>query len=269
MQLAVYKTLWDWLGDWRGQLGRIQEAGYCGVEYTAPADPANDPVLRAELDALKLGFIAQVVTRGPDHTASFRAQCLRAAEFNPVLINAHSAADCMPFDDQLRFFEAALRVEEEIGIRIAHETHRGRAFFTPWTTAAVLRELPNLKVGADLSHWCVACERMPRLDDADVQLTLARAIHIHGRVGHQEGPQVSDPRAPEFAEHLELFLQMWVDICKARQQAGYTTMTFTPEFGPAPYMPEMPFTRAPLVDLWEVNLWMFDVFKRRFNATFP
>ena len=106
------------------------------------------------------------------------------------------------------------------------------------------------------------------LDDADVQLSLARSIHIHGQVGHQEGPQVSDPRAPEFAEHLELFLQMWISICQARQQAGYTTMTFTPEFGPAPYMPEVPFTRAPLVDLWEINLWMFDVFKRRFNATF-
>ncbi|CAN7677445.1 sugar phosphate isomerase/epimerase family protein [Paenibacillus sp. LjRoot56] len=268
MKLRGYKSLWEWNGLWEGKLQQIAEAGYYGVEYTPPSDAKDDCQFRQDLDDMNLSFIAQVVTRGPNHIQSFREQVLRAAELRPDLINSHSAADRMTADEQLRFFEAALRVEQEIGIPTAHETHRGRAFFTPWQTAAVLKQLPELTVGADFSHWCAACESMPSPEDADVQLSLARAIHIHGRVGYPEGPQVSDPRAPEFAAHVETFLGLWLTICQHRFETGADTMTFTPEFGPPPYMPVLPFTQQPVSDLWEVNLWMFQTFKKRFEAMF-
>jgi hypothetical protein len=268
MKLKAYKSLWELDGVWRGVLDQVKEVGYAGVEYIPPANPAEDRIFRADLDALNLEFIAQVVTRAPDHTKSFRDQVLRAADLNPVLINSHSAADRMSFDDQLRFFEAALEVEQEVGIRIAHETHRGRAFFTPWSTSAVLKRLPELKVGADLSHWAVACECLPELDDPDVRMSLERAIHIHGRVGYQEGPQVPDPRAPEYAFEVERFLQLWLTICTHRKAAGYEVMTFTPEFGPAPYLHLQPFTRQPVANLWDVNLWMFQTFKTKYDELF-
>ncbi|CAN7548711.1 TIM barrel protein [Paenibacillus sp. LjRoot153] len=189
MKLKGYKSLWEWNGIWEGKLEQIAEAGYCGIEYIPPSDPKDDRQFRKDLDDMNLSFIAQVVTRGPNHSQSFREQVLRAAELRPDLINSHSVADRMTAEEQLRFFEEALRVEQEIGIPIAHETHRGRAFFTPWQTAAVLKQLPALKIGADFSHWCAACESMPSPKDEDVQLSLARAIHIHGRVGFPEGPQ--------------------------------------------------------------------------------
>ncbi|CAH1195658.1 hypothetical protein PAECIP111891_00717 [Paenibacillus allorhizoplanae] len=268
MKLRGYKSLWEWNGLWNGKLEQIGEAGYYGVEYTPPSDVKDDRQFRKDLDAMNLSFIAQVVTRGPNHIQSFREQVLRAAELRPELINSHSAADRMSADEQLRFFEAAIRVEQEIGIPIAHETHRGRAFFTPWQTAAVLKQLPELTIGADFSHWCAACESMPSPEDADVQLSLARAIHIHGRVGYPEGPQVSDPRVPEFAAHVETFISLWLTICQHRFDAGAVTMTFTPKFGPPPYMPVLPFTQQPVSDLWAVNLWMFQTFKKRFEAIF-
>lgn len=268
MKLCGYKSLWEWNGNWTGKLEQIVEAGYVGVEYTPPADASADRQFRKELDDKNLSYIAQVVTRGPDHARSFREQALRAAKLRPVLINSHSAADRMSAAEQLRFFEEALRVEQEIDIPIAHETHRGRAFFTPWQTAAVLNQLPALRIGADFSHWCAACESMPSPEDADVQLSLARAIHIHGRVGYPEGPQVADPRAPEFAEHVGTFIDLWLKICQHRFDAGAKTMTFTPEFGPPPYLQVLPYTRQPVVDLWDVNLWMFQTFKARFNARF-
>ncbi|WP_310225212.1 xylose isomerase [Paenibacillus qinlingensis] len=268
MQLRGYKSLWEWNGSWEGKLAGVAEAGYVGVEYTPPADPKDDPTFRKDLDDMNLSFIAQVVTRGPDHSRSFREQVLRAAELRPVLINSHSAADRMTADEQLRFFEAALRVEQEIGIPIAHETHRGRAFFTPWHTAAVLKQLPALAIGADFSHWCAACESMPSPDDEDVRLSISRAIHIHGRVGYPEGPQVSDPRAPEFAAHVETFIDLWLRICQHRFDAGADIMTFTPEFGPPPYLQVQPYTRQPVADLWDVNLWMFQTFKSRYDLLF-
>ncbi|WNR42741.1 sugar phosphate isomerase/epimerase family protein [Paenibacillus roseipurpureus] len=265
MELKAFKSLWEWNGNWQGKLEMIAEVGYCGVEYTPPAQKADDPAFRKALDAHQLAYIAQVVTRGPDHFASFREQVLRVAELAPVLINAHSAADRMPLVQQLEFFGAALQLEQEIGIPIAHETHRGRAFFTPWQTAEVLRALPELKIGADFSHWCAACESMPSALDEDVVLSMQRAIHIHGRVGYPEGPQVADPRAPEYAEHVSTFIGLWLTICENRLAAGATSMTFTPEFGPPPYLQVLPFTKQPVTDLWEVNLWMFRTFQQHYQ----
>ncbi|RTE09201.1 sugar phosphate isomerase/epimerase family protein [Paenibacillus whitsoniae] len=265
MKLQVFKSLWEWDGNWQGKLEMIAEAGYNGVEYTPPVQAKEDATFRRALTSHQLEYIAQVVTRGPDHFTSFREQVLRVAELGPVLINAHSAADRMTLEQQLEFFSAALRLEEEVGVPIAHETHRGRAFFTPWQTAAVLRSLPELKLGADFSHWCASCESMPSLHDEDVILSMQRAIHIHGRVGYPEGPQVADPRAPEYAEHVNTFIALWLTICQNRFTAGAKSMTFTPEFGPPPYLQVQPFTQQPVTDLWEVNTWMFHTFQKHYQ----
>ncbi|AEI40299.1 sugar phosphate isomerase/epimerase family protein [Paenibacillus mucilaginosus] len=265
MKLLVFKSLWEWNGIWQGRLEQTAESGYAGVEYTPPADAKEDRTFRRALDEMNLQYIAQVVTRGPDHITSFREQVLRAADLQPLLINSHSAADRMPAEAQYRFFEEALRLEERIGIPIAHETHRGRAFFTPWQTAAVLRQFPELKLGADFSHWCAVCERMPDAEDEDVHLCLQRSIHIHGRVGYPGGPQISDPRAPEYQEYVNRFIDLWLTICRQRLAAGAPIMTFTPEFGPAPYLQLLPFTGQPVTDLWAVNLWMFQTFEQRYR----
>lgn len=269
MELVLYKSLWEWDGAWQGRLEAIRAAGYHGVEYTPPRVGSADGSFHAALDALGLEYIAQVVTAGPDHGASFREQVLRAAELGPVLINSHSGLDRMSTDEQCRFFEAALKVEQEVGLEVAHETHRGRIFFTPWQTAAMLRRFPELKLGADLSHWTVACERMLECDEPEVALAVSRAIHIHGRVGYNEGPQVPDPRAPEYAGHVENFLQLWLAIAQQLAAAGRRRMTFTPEFGPPPYLQCAPYSQAPAADLWEVNLWMAQTFQARFRAAVP
>ncbi|WP_240479679.1 sugar phosphate isomerase/epimerase family protein [Paenibacillus wynnii] len=258
--------MWEWDGEWQDRLEAIKAAGFCGVEYTPPREAGDDKLFHRQLRIHHLQYIAQVVTRGErDHRSSFREQVYRAAKLEPVLINSHSATDDMPFEEQIRFFEAALELESEIGIPIVHETHRGRAFFTPWQTAAVLRQLHELKVGADFSHWCVVMERLPDPEQADVKLAMSRAVHIHGRVGYEEGPQVPDPRAPEYAREVEVFLDYWIRICKLRLEAGASVVSFTPEFGPPGYQHSIPFTREPVGDLWEINLWMMNRFKQRFE----
>ena len=78
-----------------------------------------------------------------------------------------------------------------------------RLFLSPFPTYSYLTQFPELQINADFSHWCVVCESL--LEDLDEILSLAcaRAIHVHGRVGYQEGPQVPDPRAPENQEYLK------------------------------------------------------------------
>jgi hypothetical protein len=89
-------------------------------------------------------------------------------------------------------------------------------------------------------------------------------VHIHGRVGHQEGPQVSDPRAPEFADAAAKHFVWWDAIFAAQRASGRSVMTFTPEFGPPTYMPSLPYTRQPLADLWDICLYMTQQIRARF-----
>jgi hypothetical protein len=153
------------------------------------------------------------------------------------------------------YFEEALRVEKTIGIPVGHETHRGRIFFSPWDTAFYLRQFPDLKIVADFSHWVNVCERLPEDQAEAVELANRRAMHVHGRVGFEQGPQVPEPSAPGYAAHLAWHETQWQRIKQYQQQNGVEEFTFTPEYGPPGYLHTLPHTNVPVADLWQVCLW--------------
>jgi hypothetical protein len=79
---------------------------------------------------------------------------------------------------------------------------------------------------------------------------------VHGRVGYDQGPQVPHPAAPEYAAALASHRRCWEAIWLAQIERGYAITTLTPEFGPDGYLHCLPFTGAPVADLWEINRWM-------------
>ena len=66
----------------------------------------------------------------------------------------------MPFDEGCKLLEAALKIEARESLTVAHETHRMRLFYSPFPTAAYLRQVPTLRINADFSHWCVVGARI-------------------------------------------------------------------------------------------------------------
>jgi sugar phosphate isomerase/epimerase len=171
MRLEVYKSLWGMSGALDDDLARIGEAGYDGFEYDLP-DPDGVGQLREARRRHDLKYLTLIRTEGPDHLASFRALLERAAPLEPDLITSSSADDSMTHDEARRFFEGAFEVQSTFDIPVAHETHRQTALFTPWDTAAIVAELPELRLTADYSHWCCVAERM--LADQDASTTHAR-----------------------------------------------------------------------------------------------
>lgn len=264
MQLKLFKALWGYNGSLSELFAMSAAAGYTGIECPPP-NCEREEEFRELLEQNNLEYIAQVATYGNDHYKEFEELVARALEFKPILINCHSFVHHLKFNDNLRFFEHALVLEKQAGVPFAHETHRGRAMFTPWTTAELLKALPDLRINADFSHWCCVCESMLGDQSENVQLAISRSIHIHVRVGHREGPQVSDPAAPEYSQELQAHTDWWLDICRNRLASGSTYMTFTPEFGPPGYMPTLPYTRQPLIDLWNVNEWIRHHFEKQYD----
>ena len=74
-------------------------------------------------------------------------------------------------------------------------------------------------------------------------MAIERADHIHARIGHPEGPQVNDPRAPEWEAAVKAHFGWWDKIVERKKKAG-ERLTILTEFGPADYMPTMPYTQT-------------------------
>ncbi|MEH7482511.1 TIM barrel protein [Neobacillus drentensis] len=274
MKVKSIKSLWGMEGSLESQFELIASAGYDGIESPLPnmiekffGFPADEKQFRRLLEQYSLQYIAMVFTDGINHAQSFIDQVERAAEWAPIMINSHSARDSMTFEEQAEFFEQALAVEQKVGIPVGHETHRGRAMFTPWTTGALLREFPELKLTADFSHWVCVCESLLEDQKEHLEMAIKRTIHIHTRVGYAQGPQVPHPGAPEYSLELNSHEHWWKQIAEAHALAG-TQLIFTPEFGPPPYMPRLPFTNQPVSDLWQVCLWMKKRLEQMVNESF-
>lgn len=278
MQLSVYRHLWGLEhGDdqiWGAWLPRIAAAGYEGVEGMPPGG-GRDGAFRAKLDELGLTYVAQVVTNWPraggtaaEHVRSFRQQLEAALPLRPAFVNAHSGVDLWDARESHAFLREARAIESDLGVLVTHETHRGRMFFNPRDTLALVDQHEGLSLCADLSHWVVVCERLLE-DSADVIAAVApRVRHVHARVGHPQGAQVSDPRAPEWAEALAAHERWWDAIWLAQESAGVARSTLTPEFGPPPYQQTLPFTCAPVADPWAISVWMADRQRARFADRF-
>lgn len=266
MKLKLIKSLWGMTGRLEDQIARIAEAGYHGVESVI-LEGERGQLLKKLLKEHKLQHIVQVFSVGNDvneHVDTFSEVVEKAKFFEPLLINSQSARDYWTFAQQTAFFHDALEIERKSGVLICHETHRSRAMFSAWSTSALLNEFPELKITADFSHFCCVSETLLQDQAASVAFCGSRARHLHGRIGHIEGPQVNDPRAPEWAENLSAHEAWWREIVAARKNAGAVEFTFTPEFGPLPYMPSLPYTQQPLVDLWDVCLWMAKRFEGKY-----
>lgn len=197
------------------------------------------------------------------HCAAFEERIRRAAAFGPIFINSHTGRDCFDLQRNLRIFEVADRVSRETGIPVFHETHRGRCLHTPWRTAELLRARPGTKIVFDMSHWCNVCESLCE-DQADtMEAVFPVAEHIHARVGHAQGPQVSDPRAPEWQSAVEAHFFWWKKIAESKRRAAAPFLTVTPEFGPPPYLPTFSFTPTPMASPWDINCHMMQFLRER------
>jgi hypothetical protein len=194
--------------------------------------------------------------------AKMKANLERLAAFQPTFINSHTGKDYFTFDENCKVIEATIEVAEKTGVRILHETHRGRFSFHAASLLPYLERFPELELVGDFSHFCVVSESMLEDQQEILSKIIPHVSHIHARIGSTQMPQIPDPFAPEWSAHLNIFTNFWREIIAQKQAKGWKTMTITPEAGPAPYMPALPFTRQPIANQWNVNLKMKQYLKK-------
>lgn len=246
----------------------VVNAGYNGVEMDLPLvkKKRNEIVeTLADHGLLLIGQYWQSLEKDFNlNEKNFKKHLYNLAEANPVMINTQTGKDYFSFAQNMQLFIAAKTIAAETGIEIVHETHRGKFLFNLQVFEAAAKAAPDLGIALDISHWCTVHESLLQDQQEAVQLALQHARHIHLRLGFEEGPQINDPKAPEWKPLLKQYFKWW-DVVVAHHKKKKQDLSVTPEFGPAPYMPLKPYSQKPISKQWDNNVFMMKLFKQRYQ----
>lgn len=248
-------------------LDSVIQNGYEGVEINFPEEDTFIEEFLSELKIIRESknpdfiFIAQQVL--PNKAETVEEYCIRLQQrlefltkMKPNLINSHTGKDFFEFSENCKIIELTEQISRESGIPIWHEIHRGRFSFHLKTLHKYLDIFPKMKLIADFSHFCVVSESNLEDQKELLERVFPNIKHIHARIGFEQSPQVNNPFAPEWENHLNQYMNWWKRIIEIKSNQNAEYISITPEFGPFPYMPQEPFTLKPLSNQWEVNLEM-------------
>lgn len=269
LQPLLVFSLWGFQGDLAAAIRTAGQHGFHGLEANLhhPALAGLAPAAVVEqLAEAGLALVLELLTGGDyvprldcspeQHLRELEHQLALAPALAPLRVSVLTGSDSWPWPLQQPFWARALELAAACPLSVSFETHRSRSFYSPWLIGAYLEAFPQLRLTADLSHWCAVAERLMTPELEPVRAMAPRVDHIHARVGHAQGPSVGHPFAPEWAEALAAHRRCWQLFAQQRSAASRGPFTITPEFGADGYLPQLPFTGQPVADLLEINAAM-------------
>ncbi|MFC7523723.1 sugar phosphate isomerase/epimerase [Parapedobacter sp. GCM10030251] len=277
MQIDFYCPRWgsEQIG-WRQFAAQVKQEGFAGVEVFPLGDTSNNTDMVEVLSDAGLSYILlhAELQEGKDfhrYIDALERNLYALLEYQnqqakPEFIVSQTGREYYSREQMEACFAICDRISGESSIKIIQETHRNKWSFAAHVVHDYLREFPSLELALDFSHWvCVSESYLEDQEDA-IDLAIRHGRHLHARVGFLEGPQVTDPRAPENEEALKHHLAWWDRWIAHLRETGAKRATITPEFGPYPYMQYKPFTKHTLASQWEINCWMRQMLKERFGV---
>ena len=271
-ELKILATNWGFNGTTDQFCAAARKEGYDGIEIWWPDDANGQKELFAALKkhSLAVGFLCGGwQTDFKEHLDFFKKVTTAAAknsEQELLYINCHSGRDHFSFEQNSAFIQHTIELAASTGVTICHETHRSRIMFAAHITRQFAEKFPALKLTFDVSHWCNVHETMLEDQPEALKIALERTEHIHARIGHPEGPQVNDPRAPEWEKVVKQHFDWWDKVAERKKKQG-EMMTILTEFGPPDYMPTLPYTRQAVADQWGINVYMMKLLRERYGAS--
>jgi hypothetical protein len=261
-EFVVFQSMWamqnergELDGSLEQQLTKISEAGFDGI-----TDHFYEPVAVRELSRLAKSLGLQIEGQLFPKTVDDLQPVLEVASQHGCH-HLTLQADSRPrtLKEAVELVEGWQRLAEQVDFPVLLETHRYRLTNDLHFTLDLLRELPDLKLLADLSHYVVGREIPLPPDAADqqqIESILRSSWGFHGRVASCEQVQVPI----SFAQHrpwVELFSEWWQygieDWLRRPDACG--SLSFTCELGPPPYAITDRAGRD-ISDRWEESLLM-------------
>lgn len=267
--LKIFATNQGFAGSVNEFCDKAKSEGYDGIEIWWNASKTGQDELFSALKKYQLavGFlVAGSENEASKHFEAFKKNLLEATTQTiqkPTYINCHSGKDFFTYEENKTFIDLTTEISKKSGVPIYHETHRGRMLFAAHITKNFIDKNPDLRLTLDISHWTNVHESLLENQLEAVQAALERTGHIHTRIGHEEGPQVNDPRAPEWKNAVKAHLSWWDKVVEIKMKAGQP-LTMLTEFGPPNYLQTLPYTNLPVANQWEINVFMMKLMRERY-----
>ena len=223
-KLKVMATKWGFPGTIDEFCVNVKKEGYDGIEIWWPTEKKeqDDTFTALRKHELDVGFLTGAYQNVfKDHLDTFSKMIDEAANNTvqkPLYINCHSGRDYYTFEQGKAFIDHTMALSKATGIRISHETHRSRLLYAAPVARHYMDNIPGLRITFDVSHWCNVHESLLADQEETVNMTLQRVDHIHARIGHPEGPQVNDPRAPEWENAVKAHFAWWDKVAEIKKQ---------------------------------------------------
>src|SRR5215216_1608639 len=142
-------------------INKVIDSGYDGIEIDIPPTAEFEKELLTGIEAVRKErdfiFIAQqwlppAIESFEEYSDKFTRRLEHLTSLQPDLINSHTGKDFFSFDQNCLLIEMSMNISARTGIRILHETHRGRFSFHLPRLLSYLKKFPALELVADFSH---------------------------------------------------------------------------------------------------------------------
>lgn len=243
------------------QLTKIAEAGFDGI-----TDHFYEPLAARNLSQLAKSLGLQIEGQLFPKTVDDLKPVLEiASEYGCHHLTIQADSRPRTLKEAVSLVEGWQRLAEQVDFPVLLETHRYRLTNDLHFTLDLLRELPDLKLLADLSHYVVGRELPlpPGEDDQQqIETLLRNSWGFHGRVASCEQVQVPI----SFEQHqpwVELFSDWWrygIEDWLTRDSVS-GSLSFTCELGPPPYAITDRNGRD-ISDRWEESQMMKDLIRQ-------
>jgi sugar phosphate isomerase/epimerase len=263
--------------DWETFLENVKSAGYSGIEWFPFGESADLTKVIGLLKKYDLQFcIVMTVVGGhltfEEYLLQLKKQLTVLTQIGkgflkPLFISAQTGREYFTATQVDQCIACCNEVSKINNIPIYQETHRNKWSFAAHVITPALHRNPALLLTLDVSHWFCVSESYLEDQQEAVVLAIRHSRHIHARIGHTQGPQVTDPALPQYAEALDAHLKIWDRWIKDRKKSGDEVCTITPEFGPAPYLITTSDNKNTEHQVqWNLNLWIKQLLDKRYNS---
>ena len=271
MQMNFFCTRWGSENlSWNDFMLKVKSAGYDGVEFGITKENTHQELEKIWETAEKhqLLLIPQhydTYTSNFDGHLDIYGEWLQKMEpFKALKIDSQTGKDYFTFEQNKTLIDLAAGFSNKTGVPIYHETHRNKFLFAAHITKEYLQKISSLTITLDISHWVNVAESYLEDQTEALDLAIERTRHLHARVGYPEGPQIMDPRAPEWAEAVDHHVKWWVKVAEKFAERK-EVLTITPEFGPYPYLVHLPYSKEPIASQWDINAYMMEMLRKKLS----
>lgn len=261
---------------WDEFLSSVKKVGYAGIEWFPFGEKCDYQEVLTLLDHYDLDFCIVMAVLQPyngyhDYLAALENDLIQLMEIRnskkaPLFISAQTGREFFIDAEIQGCLQVCDKIQEKYNTSIYQETHRNKWSYAAHIVGPVLEKNENVQLTFDVSHWFCVSESYLEDQQKAVNEAIKHTRHIHARVGHTEGPQVWDPANEEYAEALQQHLLIWDKCVALAKQKNRDYFSFTPEFGPPPYMAKGNREISLVKEQWRLNLWMKDFLQHRYQT---